>query len=108
MIWCPICDNSTAFVFKDKALLRTCMTCDHEFAAAESFVVVNEHMRDNTDLVDEAATRNAKYTVADPTIATIQKGCPSCKVDREIKIVRLGDTLKYIYTCTECLKVWRQ
>jgi len=42
----------------------------------------------------------------DPTIATLETECPTCRSTREIKYVKFGPGLDFVYACTSCRTFW--
>lgn len=98
--FCPNCNSTMRIAVHESEVSRLCVSCNTRVGLGAGPHVLWEHSMGNDDV---AYKQFLHASVArDATLPSMDAPCPRCQTRREIKYVKYGKGLKYLYTCTTC------
>ena len=109
MQFCDACDNTMTIALStvddDISIKHKCLACGTTRAVPEGCHLLFERYG------TAATSNNHRQFVnddifVDPTVATLQARCPRCEADRDVRYIRFGAGLDFLYACTVCRAFW--
>lgn len=103
--FCPSCDNSLTMAIEDGVAGQRCMVCRTLRPIPEGVHVIWERLGTAADT--EMCRQYVDLSIHhDPTIPIIRTHCPKCERERDVRYVRYGSGLTYLYACPDCSQFW--
>jgi hypothetical protein len=109
MDFCDVCDNTTTLSLDNEAtppqVVRKCLACGSRSPVPEGCHVLFERL--GTTAVSETYKQFISDDMfIDPTVATLDAECPHCDTMRQVKYVKFGPGIDYLYACSTCEVFW--
>ena len=103
--FCDVCDNSLSIAASDGTVVKRCLSCGTTRPLPEGVHTIWETL--GTTAHTEVFMHFVHPSIhADPTIASLRTRCPNCDDTREVKFVRYGKGLNFLYACPDCSGFW--
>jgi DNA-directed RNA polymerase subunit M/transcription elongation factor TFIIS len=107
MKFCETCGNLLVSFIDNGHLKFQCASCTGQFESTDADTLIARHIKETKDNLSIEfyikLLNNAPYV---PCIPRETKYCETCKKDRIVSFVRLGDNFSRVFICGECNSYW--
>lgn len=103
--FCAACDNLLTLFLSDGVVGQRCLSCGASHPMPSGVHTIWERL--GTSANAEMCRPYADPAIhGDATIPTVSMVCEGCRCEHDVKYVRYGTGLSFLYACPDCGTFW--